>query len=202
MMGNQNQIEGKSDDLSKEDPDNITVVIEKDQASKISDSAEGTFILPKKSNCVKIADLIFSIVKSPITLYLGGQDFTHNYTQLGMLENLMEDGYLNLIYSERIKFAEDCTILEDYVTPKEFFYQGPPRIKVKPLSPPELQKIKIVLWDECTIRQFSLILCRILKVERVQVYHNKKLVEDGIIIRDMRKFEEIDGIIHLDYKLA
>lgn len=202
MMGNQNQIEDKSDDQSQEDPDNITVVIEKDNTSNISDSAEGTYILPKKSNCVKIADLIFSIVKSPITLYLGGQDFTHNYTQLGMLENLLEDGYLNLIYSERIKFAEDCTILEDYVTPKEFIYKGPPRIKIKPLFPLKFQKLKIVLWDECTIRQFSLIIGRILNVEGVKLYHNKKLLEGNILIREIRKFEEIDGIIHLDYYIS
>jgi hypothetical protein len=199
MMGNQNLKEIPEDG---EDKENITVIIEKEKNSKLSDHAEGTFIIPNTSNCVKIADLIFSIVQSPISLFLGGQDYTHNYTPLNMLNSLMEDGCLYLTYSEKLKFSEECFILDDYVKPNEVKFHGPPKIKIRPSLDGQGQKVKIIAWDECNVRQLALIVERILKVKNVVLYYNEKILSREKLIGNLVKYRQIDGIIHLEYKIC
>ena len=101
---------------------NMCVIIERSPSSKVSADAEGMYILPKNTNCVNITDLIFSLVKVPILLYISGQDVTHNYTPISMFYSHLEDDCLYFIYSDKYERPKDSAVIEEYIKECEIPY--------------------------------------------------------------------------------
>lgn len=198
-MGNLNSNELEMQLQEFKDPNNITVVIEKEKSSSISSQAEGTFIIPITTNCVKIADLIFSLVQTPIVLYLCGQDYTHNYTPLSMLGSLMEDDCLHLVYSEKNQFGKGSVMIDEYIKPVDIIYEGPLRLVLKPKQNQTGRIFKIQPWDACTIKQLELILSRISNVPNIKILHKGGPIPFEKVVKDLREFVQPDGLVHLKY---
>ena len=115
------------------DPNNINVIIERSPMSKVSDSAEGLYVLPNITNCVNISDLIYSLVKMPILLYLSGQDVTHNYTPISMFSSFFENDCLYFVYNQLIftpintKDTKTQSYTKTTFKAKKSTYQGQPK---------------------------------------------------------------------------
>lgn len=126
------------------DPNNINVIIERSPMSKVSDSAEGLYVLPNITNCVNISDLIYSLVKMPILLYLSGQDVTHNYTPISMFSSFFENDCLYFVYTDKYERHKNSILYENYIQGQEIDLSGPAKVILKPKNPQDpIQKIQI-----------------------------------------------------------
>jgi Fe-S cluster biosynthesis and repair protein YggX len=157
------------------------------------------YVLPSNTNCVHISDLIFSLVKTPICVYIGGQDVTHNYTPINMLSGLCENDCLYFIYCEKYEKPKNSLFIEDYIKEKNVDVTGPAKIILKPFkkSLGPVQKLKV--WDDCTVKQLQLILEKRLN-KRILIYDRDKLIEDDTTVFQLRNRAKIDGVIHLVYE--
>lgn len=198
-MGNVNKNELGIQFQEFKDLNNTTVVIEKEKSSNISSEAEGTYIIPNTTNCVKIADLIFSLVKTPIVLYLCGQDHTHNYTPLNMLGSLMEDDCLHLVYSEKNQFGNGSVMIDEYIKPVDIIYEGPLRFVFKPKQNKTGRIFKIQPWDTCTIKQLELILSRISNIPNIKILLKGEPLPSEKLVKDLKNLVQPDGLVHLKY---
>ena len=198
-MGNVNRNELEMQLQEFKDPNNVTVVIEREKSSSISSQAEGTYIVPNTTNCVKIADLVFSLVKTPIVLYLCGQDFTHNYTPLNMLGSLMEEDCLHLVYTEKSQFGKGSVIIDEYIKPVDIIYEGPLRLVFKAKQNKTGRVFKIQPWDTCTIRQLELILSRVSNIPNIRILHKGEPIPFEKAVKDLRELVQPDGLVHLKY---
>lgn len=203
MGQNRSQIEEK--ELVKfKDPENMNVVIEKSKSAKVGNEAEGMYIIPKSTNCVNLSDLIFSLVKSPIVLYICGQEVTHNYTPISMFASLLEDDYLYFIYADAYEKPEESYVLEEYIKEAEIDLSGPLRVILRPggkqLGP--VKKVKV--WDDCTVKQLGMVIEKLIRGEvrsGVELYcHEKKLCPD-LYMNDLKNLIRADGNIHLTYHI-
>lgn len=198
-MGNANS---KDFDIQFEefkDPNNVTVIVEKEKHSNISAQAEGTYIIPNTTNCVKIADLIFSLIKTPIVLYLCGEDYTHNCTPLKMLSGLMEDDCLHLVYSEKSQFGKESMMIDEYVKPVDFQFNGPLRLVLRPEQDKIGKVFKIQPWDKCNMKQLGLILSRISNVPNIRILYRGEPIADDKLVEGLRELVQLDGLVHLKY---
>ena len=203
MGQNTSQVLQQSD--SFEDPENMIVVIEKSPLSKVSDDAAGMYILPKSTNSMNLADLIISLVKNKISLYIGGQEVSHNRTPISMLSSLLENDCLQYIYADPVEEFEGIFPIEEYVKPVEIDHSGPLRIILRPKESEEGPVKKIKIGNECTIRQLELIVERLIegKIENgVKLYSKERRINGDEDLGSLQKLVEVDGVIHLTYKKA
>lgn len=185
-------------DFQIKDSDNILVIIEKCPGANISEAAEGMYVLPKNTNCVRISDLVFSLVKTPILLYMCGQDVTHNYTPIEMYESMKENDCLYFLYSERYERIKESVMIEDHIQDKDIDVSGPLRLKIIPKKPNKGSKHKLKIWEECTVHQLELIMHRIIK-KTIHLYYNNEKLDGNAPLSTLKEKKSCDGVIHIDY---